>query len=159
MGLLIIGLFVGAVLGWIAEHVRCKRIILEKIKYGDKYWDMFQLLTEWINLYERDIKPDVYLEWAGYKTIAVYGNGKMGQCLLKNLRNTDINVSYVIDRRANKMISEVPVLSINDKLPDVDVVIVTVLSDYYAIKNELKSKCTCDIVSINDVIFGSAIQC
>ena len=53
------------------------------------------------------------------------------------------------------MVGEVPIVSIDDEFPKVDAIVVTVLSDYGTIRNELRKKCDFDIVSINDVIFGS----
>lgn len=155
---LFVGIIVGIIVGMSFEHKRCETIIIDKIKKCDKFINMFQLCIQWIKLYEKNIKIDAYLKWEGYNKVAIYGNGEIGQCLLNGLRHSDINVEYIIDRRSTEIVSHIPVFSIDDELPEVDVIVVTVLNDYNIIKNELKKKGNYNVVSVNDVIFGSTVS-
>lgn len=154
--ILLMGICMGFIAGWSVEHNRCKAIIMDKIKRADKFYTSYQIFVAWLKLYERKIRADAYLKWAGYEKIAIYGNGQIGRSLLKDLEGTDIEVCYFIDKKAEKMAEKIPVLSLKEELPKVDVIVVTVVNDFHSIKNELESKCDYNIVPIEDVIFGSS---
>ena len=80
----------------------------------------------------------------------------MGQLLLSELRTTDIEVSYIIDKKAEEMSGEVPIYSLRDDLPKVDAIVVTIVNEFDSIEKELLKKCNYDIIPIEIVICGSS---
>ena len=85
-------------------------------------------------------------------TVAVYGMGRVGETLIKELTDSDISVKYAIDQSAGKN-SEGFIVSPDSALECVDVVVVTPIASYGEIKLKLKEKMNCPIVSIEDILF------
>lgn len=72
------------------------------------------------------------------KNIAVYGLGKRGETLLRLYQGTQVTVKYVLD--INKRIQDYIQLDIDEKLPDVDAIIVTPKLQQNEIIEKLKKK-------------------
>ena len=89
------------------------------------------------------------------KSIAIYGLGYLGECLHRDLKNTNINVEFVIDKNhLDKKIDDVKIIyleEIKDQYP-VDVIVVTTIKVYDEIKNELRERTNIKIVSLQEVI-------
>ena len=77
----------------------------------------------------------------------------VGERLYDELKNSDINVKYAIDKDAINIYSEINVYTLKDQLDDVDVVIVTPIFYFDNIRNELRNKFNCPIISIEDVLW------
>lgn len=113
------------------------------------------LYTEWLKKKQNGIAIDQELNRNGYKTIAIYGMGAVGLRLYEELRNSSVEVAYVIDRRPKYIYSELKICSLNDELQQVDAVIISLQANYEEIKAELEQKISVPIISVNDVIFNS----
>lgn len=97
-----------------------------------------------------------YLIKNGYYKIAIYGMGRIGKHLLIEFRQSVIDVVYVIDQNISKYTNHfegIPCLSINSRLPYVDMVIVTVSSEAKEIKKELNKRVSYQIESMNEILF------
>jgi hypothetical protein len=89
----------------------------------------------------------------GYKKIAIYGCGYLGKYLYSELKGTSISAEYYIDRNAGALREEIPVVLPNSReMLQVDVIVVTVVAQYYEIKNNLKNISNADVISIEDVL-------
>lgn len=103
------------------------------------------LMNKWLYLKNEGIPIKKYLEENGIKTVAVYGLGDLGKRLIEELQNYGITIKYLIDARASVLFSDLDIYTLDDDLPDADVVIVTVLYDFSDIWNampeRLKEKC------------------
>ena len=73
--------------------------------------------------------------------------------LLNELANSSVQVSYGIDRRAEKLELGFPVLTIEDALPKVDVIIVTAVYFFREIDVQLRQKVPCPVISLEDVLY------
>lgn len=80
-----------------------------------------------------------YLFQLGIQSVAIYGCGVMGEYLYIELKDK-LNVRYFIDRNASKMHGEIPVYSLQDELPKVDGVVVTLMGKVDDVKRELQEK-------------------
>ena len=89
----------------------------------------------------------------GYKSIAIYGMSHIGQRLIDDLEDTEIEVLYGIDRRAERMTYELDIYNPEDDLPEVDAIIVTSY-DFTEIRELLEEKVDCDIISFDEIIFA-----
>lgn len=150
-----IGLGVGGIAGLLWEHNRTKRIIEEKIRKLDKSQNYYGLLLSWLKLHAGKIPLDDYFEWHGADKIAVYGNGQIGQCFIKEMECAQTQISYIIDRNAENMVSKLPIFTMEDELPQVDAIVVTVIDEFDNIAEAIRKKCGCSVVSIEEVIYGS----
>ena len=96
-----------------------------------------------------------YLEKKGIKRIAIYGMKELGERFFEEIKNTDIEVAYIIDKNPREVIGDFQVISPQQELPEVDAVVVT--ADYYfkEIVNQLSEKVNCPIYSLNAVLGNS----
>lgn len=116
--------------------------------------DIVRIYNEWIMLFQRDISILEYFYFHKYKKIAVYGMGEVGKRLTDELAK-DPELSVVcVDKDKMKNWYKGKAIIRPDKLVclDVDVVVVTAISYYEVIINELVCK-TKNIVSLEDIIY------
>jgi hypothetical protein len=77
---------------------------------------------------------------------------ELGELLYHELENSQIEVSYAIDRNVKASGIDVPVLKPENVTDDVDLIIVTAIYYFDEIKRELCNKVSCPIISLEDVI-------
>lgn len=87
------------------------------------------------------------------KTIAIYGMSYIGERLFEELKNTDIEIKYAIDKNNESIYVDIDVLSVDEVLPKVDAIIVTPVYFFDEIKDMLQKKTVCRIISLEDVIY------
>ena len=75
----------------------------------------------------------------------------MGKHLYEELKDSKIEVAYAIDRNISGS-GEMKVYNLNDKLPEVDAVVVSATFDYDAIYEQLSDKVYCPIISLEEVV-------
>ena len=120
----------------------------------NKFIKYFALLDRWLWLKLQNKNISIYFEEQGYYNIAIYGMGEIGNRLFEELsRFSRIKVKYGVDKNV-KQFQAVPILGLEDELPNVDVIVVTNNYIYEQIHELLQRKTTCPIVSIDDVVFG-----
>ena len=61
---------------------------------------LFFLMNQWIGLKQDNQQIETYFQKNNYQRIAVYGMGFVGMRLIKELRNTNLNIIYGIDQNA-----------------------------------------------------------
>lgn len=106
----------------------------------------------WIKLDYRNIKT--YFEQRDYKSIAIYGIGEIANRFYEEMsRTSEIEIKYAIGSESNLSHAVLQVYEENDNLPRVDVIVVTDILAVGEVKNRLKEKVGCPIVSIEDVIY------
>ena len=101
---------------------------------------LFFLMNQWIGLKQDNQQIETYFQKNNYQRIAVYGMGFVGMRLIKELRNTNLNIIYGIDQNAANISSDLKLLTLEDELPEVDVIIVTVLGSFQEIYDKLSTK-------------------
>ena len=80
---------------------------------------------------------------------------RLGERLYDELKDTKTEVKYAIDQNAESIYADIDVYLPDDKLPEVDVIVVTATYYYNSILNNIKDKVYCPIVSLDDVIAGA----
>ena len=73
--------------------------------------------------------------------------------MLDELRDTEVEVKYGIDRDADAIYSDVDVFKPDELLEETDVVVVTAVHYYDEIEKMLSGKVKSRIVSIEDVVW------
>jgi len=128
------------------------KLIKEAIYFSQKQTRYFNLMVRWFTNKQYGNDVGQYLFEKGYKTAAIYGMNYVGECLLRELENSNIELKYVIDKVVIKAEEGIRVCSLMDYLEDVDVVIVTALLSYDEVCGSLKEKLDSDILSIEDIL-------
>ena len=122
----------------------------------DRYYKIMKAMNSWICALQRGKLTVYYFNERLVQSIAIYGWGDLGKCLENELRDTNVQVRYVIDRNKNNIgDKDIKIYSLDDDTwPDVDMVVVTPFYEYQSIKERIKEKINCRIVSIEDIIMG-----
>lgn len=120
---------------------------------SNKHLALFQMMNQWVRVKQEGKNLSEYFERNGYKNIAVYGMSYAGETLLEELNGTDINVVYGIDRNADSTYADVEVLTAEDDLHPVDAVVVTAITFFDEIEENLMKKMDCPIISLEDILF------
>lgn len=104
---------------------------------ADKFEQYMKLLDRWMEMREKGIKLADYLCERNMKKVAIYGFGNFGRHLLWELKQSEIEVEYIIDQQGEKVCSELPIYLPTDKLPICDAIIVTPFWVFDSIKEIL----------------------
>ncbi|RDU22810.1 hypothetical protein [Anaerosacchariphilus polymeriproducens] len=127
---------------------------LEKLNAKtDKFKQYYNTLNQWLNNKDDGKSSVNFFKRNGYQSVAIYGMGELGNRLYKELRNSDIKIKYVIDQSIDYLNHEVSVMSPEDRLEAVDVIVVTPTFAFEDIRSKLKAKINCPIISINEVLY------
>jgi len=114
---------------------------------------IMKMFNQWLILKQEEKSIVSYFKENGFNKIAIYGMSYAGERLLADLKNTDIEVAYAIDRNAEHIFSEVEIVTLEDSLQDVDVVVVTAIYNFDEIEEKLSNLMDCPIVSLEDIIY------
>lgn len=150
IGLIIAGILLGEIL---VRRMQC-RALDEIRENGRKNFYNFKLMNSLYKAAQDNVDFDAYFRKNGYKKIAVYGASYIGERFIKELEGSDTQVQYVIDKRAENLQSGIRSYHPEEKLPEVDAIIVTSTFFYCEIKRELEKKMKCDIIPLEEVIDG-----
>ncbi|WP_051199157.1 hypothetical protein [Butyrivibrio hungatei] len=125
----------------------------KRAKYkNNKMQDFYYLLLDWLKLYQSGKSLESYLLGRGYVTVAIYGMKELGIALLDELKMSKIEVKYAIDRDADNTYAALEIYKPNEKLENVDAIIVTAVSYFDEIKMALSDKISCDILSLDYIL-------
>lgn len=111
-----------------------------------------EYLSDFLALKQKNKSIIKFLKDNGINKIAIYGYQYLGQRLLAELENSDIQVCYVIDRDHSFLNIKVPLKYIDDVLDPVDAIIVTPIFEFYDIKKNLENLLETQVISIEDII-------
>ena len=76
-----------------------------------------------------------------------------GETLINELKGTNVSVAYGIDKKADSIYADVDVVSIDDDLAPVDVIVVTAITFFDEIEENLSEKLDCPIISLEDILY------
>lgn len=110
------------------------------------------LLNNWLTLRERKIDFSQYFKKYSYQNIAIYGMGKLGVHLLYELKDSDVTVKCGIDRNSEQIDEDIVVYNPDQRIPEVDAVIITITSAYPVISEMLRQHMNCPMVSIEEIV-------
>lgn len=144
---------VGGIAGMAATKYLMGKTVERKNEKIIKFKGYYGLLNQWFALKQEGKTLEQYFVNNSYKTVAIYGMGEMGLRLYEDLKNSgEIEIKYAIDQGV-ALCEEIEVLSMDDPLPDVDVVVVTATFAFEEIAEKLEQRIDCAIVSLEDVIY------
>ncbi len=134
------------------EAVYCK-----EGQQTDKFKSQYQMLAAWMKIKQRNIAIESEWKAKQINKVAIYGNGENAQLLYQELKNTDIEVNCFIDKNASHYIENIPVLTICEEIPPVDLIIVSIIDEFETIRSELEKVCHCQIMPMDEMIYQNVL--
>lgn len=120
----------------------------------DKNGELYQFLFMLIHAQQRGLKVDAVLNKLNIKSIAIYGCDNLGKVLLNALAGSEIEVKYGIDRnpQTNYMEEQMEIYTLKDQLPLVDAIVVTAITFFDQIRDELSVLTDMRVISFEELI-------
>ncbi len=132
-----------------------KKIITRLKDENIKKQEFYNVFYEWMKIHNSGRKLSEYFMDHGYRRIAVYGMMELGELICDELNGDgNVSVEYVIDRDKRGEYKGLCVLSPDDDLPDIDVIVVTAIHYLNEIEEAMKDRVKCPIISLEDVVYG-----
>lgn len=150
----VLSAIVGAIAGAIAVSVRTMDERMKIQKMSDKHLELFLMMNQWVKVKQEGKSLVSYFETNGYKRIAVYGMSHVGETFVDELRGTGIEVAYGIDQNADFIYADIDIMTMEDSLDSVDVIVVTAITFFDEIEEKLSEKVECPIISLEDVLYA-----
>nr|WP_296461350.1 hypothetical protein [uncultured Acetatifactor sp.] len=120
---------------------------------SDKHLALFLMMNQWVKVKQEGKHLASYFEANGYRKIAIYGMSYAGETLLDELKGTGVQVAYAIDRSAGSIYADVAVLPLESELGDVDAVVVTAITYFDEVEEQLGRKLDCPVVSLENILY------
>lgn len=121
---------------------------------ADKHMTLFLLLNQWLHIKQEGTRSIInYLESHNFRTIAVYGMSFVGERLVEELRGSKIKIAYGIDQNAQRIYSDIKVITLEEPLEKVDAVIVTAICFMDQIEKNLNGRLSCPVISLEDLLY------
>lgn len=153
----VVSTLMGALAGAAAAVVGTSKKMGEKVnrenQMSEKHLALFLMMNQWVKVKQEGKGLASYFEKNGYKKIAVYGMSYAGETLIDELKNTDIQVAYGIDKNADMIYAEVDIVRLEDHFDEVDAVVVTAVTYFDEIEEKLADKVSCPIISLEDILY------
>ena len=142
----------GGIVGALAATIKASNKSKMYLGYADKHLALFYMMNNWVRVKQENKSIADYLEKEGFKEIAIYGMSRVGDTLLYELQDTDITVKYGIDKNAGSIYTDINVLTLEDDLEAVDAVIVTAITFFNEINEQLSKKMDCLVLSLENIL-------
>lgn len=121
---------------------------------SDKHLALFLMMNQWVKVKQDGKNLATYFKKNGYSKIAIYGMSYAGETFLNELKGTEIEVAYGIDKKAEGIYADINVVTMDQYLDKVDAVVVTAITFFDEIRRQLEEKLECPIISLEDVLYG-----
>ncbi len=126
---------------------------LEQKELADKHLALYLMMDQWVRVKQEGKSISAFLCEKGYKRIAIYGMSYVGQTLFDELKGSELEIAYAIDKNADIIYTDIDVVSPEDELGKVDAIIVTPIYFFDEIEELLSGKTDADIISMEDILY------
>lgn len=148
----VLAILVAGIAGVLYEKRLISKSRTTEMEQEEKLRGFYELLIDWVRLYQNGQKLSHYLGENNIHTIAIYGFKELGECLYQELIGTDVKVLYIIDKDAGSIFADIDIVTPDQELRDVDAIIVTAIHYYNEISDMLSKKVDCQVLSLKDII-------
>lgn len=148
-----LSMLTGAAAGAAGTGRIMKKEIEQKQQLSDKHLKLFKMMNQWVRVKQEGKSIAAYFEENNFHKIAIYGMNYVGETLAEELKGSNVEIIYGIDKRAKRLCAAFPIVSGEDLLEDVDAIVVTAISFFDEIEQELSTKVDCAIISMEDIVY------
>ncbi len=119
-----------------------------------KYRLLLKCTSDWLKVKQEGRSLVDFFVDNKLKNIAIYGYGTLGQMFYEELRNTEVKVEYIIDKKfTNDKLKDIQFMGVGEQeYKNVDAIVITAIADYSEIEREISKKTNAFIYSFEDVI-------
>lgn len=149
----LVGMAMGAAAGGIAVGVTSMKESKGLMEKHAKMNELYQAFNQWLCIRQEGKSLVEFFERNNYKTVAIYGMKELGERLYDELKDSGIIVQYAIDKSADVIHADVDVVTPDEKLKPVDVIVVTAIYYFDEIESMLSEKVDYPIVSLEDILY------
>lgn len=146
----------GVVAGAVAGGIAARSVSLKKVhKMAEDHAKLHMLYVafdQWMRIRQEGKTLVEYFEKNEYKTVAIYGMKELGERLYAELEGSDIKVKYIIDKNADRICADVDVITPDEKLESVDVIVVTAIYYFDEIEEMLSEEVDYPIISLKNIL-------
>lgn len=126
---------------------------ISMLPVGNDYTGCFkEIYSQWLALKQSGHQMGEYLLKQGVKKIAIYGYAEFGTHVINELKNSQVIISSIIDKKNKYSYSGIPVVNPDNFQENVDLIIVTALTHYKEIYEHMSGKTKCRICSLEDIL-------
>ena len=149
----VISTLAGAAAGAAAVGASSNKKLKRKDDGLKKVHELYMAFDQWLGIRQEGKTLVEYFHQQNFKTIAIYGMKELGEHLYEELKDSDITVKYIIDKNADCIYSDVDVITPDDDLEQVDVIVVTAIYYFDEIEEMLSQKVDYPIISLEDILY------
>jgi len=147
----------GIMVGAVAGETAARKVFSKKMKAmegeGAKIHKLYMAFDQWLQIHQEGRTLVEYFERQNYKTVAIYGMKELGERLYDELEGSGITVRYIIDKNADSIYADVDVITPDDNLEPVDVIVVTALYYFDEIEEMLGAKVNYPVISLEEILY------
>lgn len=147
-----LSLLLGASTGAVAVGLNQKKKNETTDDLLKKMGEFYKLLLKWLEIEQKGHSIRSYFTDNGYKKIAIYGMKELGERLLDELKDSEVEVKYIIDKKAETMYADVDIVTPDEDLEEVDAIVVTAIHYMDEIEEMLEQKVDYPILSLTEII-------
>lgn len=129
-----------------------ENVLFEQTGLLEKFREMFFVLNKIMEYREAGWPIGKRLKAAGIQCVAIYGDGYIGKRLMGELRQSDIETLFFIDRNAEYLTEEVPVYQLGEAPENVDAVIVSLVRGSDLVKTNLQEKYRNRVYTVKEIM-------
>ncbi len=149
----ILSVLTGTVLGGVVVRKAAGDKVAKAERMSDKHLSLFLMMNQWVKIKQEGKNLASYFEKNSYNKIAIYGMSYAGETLIDELKGSGVTVAYAIDKNADSLYADVDIVSTDDDFEQVDAVVVTAITFFDEIEEQLSEKMDCPIISLEDVLY------
>lgn len=149
----ILSVLTGTVLGGVVVRKAAGDKAAKTERMSDKHLSLFLMMNQWVKVKQEGKNLASYFEKNSYNKIAIYGMSYAGETLIDELKGSGVTVAYAIDKNADSLYADVDIVSTDDDFEQVDAVVVTAITFFDEIEEQLSEKMDCPIISLEDVLY------
>lgn len=142
----------------IKNQYQCQENDEEKVAlFNDlnKYKNLYRILERWMTLKQKGKSLEAYFINHNYRKIIIYGFAALGRHLYEELKHTSIEVVCALDRRRGLFYEGIEIRSVEEEIPECDVIVITAVTDCEQISRQLKEKNVEQMLTLQEILFCS----
>lgn len=122
-------------------------------KLSEKHFDLYMLMNDWTHAKQKGKNLADYFRLHHYKRVAIYGMNYVGETLISELKDSDIQIVCGIDQNAENLSADISVVAPLEFLDCADVIVVTPITFFDDIYDNMVKVVSCPIVSMEDILY------